>query len=118
MAMQEMINIMKALSDETRLRILNLLLERECCVCEVMQALDISQSRASRNLGIIQNAGLLKARRDGTWMHYSIDWDTTNRFAVSLAGLLRDLPPGNEVLEGDRERLKTAVKQGGSCSRR
>ncbi len=41
---------MKALSDETRLRISSLLLERECCVCEVMQALDISQTRASRNL--------------------------------------------------------------------
>ena len=64
--MQDLIKAMKALSDETRLRILNILLERECCVCEVMQALDISQSRASRNLGILQEAGFLRTGRGGT----------------------------------------------------
>ena len=77
--MYDLIKAMKALSDETRLRILNILLERECCVCEVMQALDISQSRASRNLGILHDAGFLKARRDGTWMLYSVDWEAANR---------------------------------------
>ena len=56
-SMRDFIQLMKALSDETRLRISHLLLERECCVCEVMQALDISQTRASRNLGILQGAG-------------------------------------------------------------
>jgi ArsR family transcriptional regulator len=63
--MREFVKAFKALSDETRVRILKLLLERECCVCEVMQALDISQSRASRNLGILHDAGFIKARRDG-----------------------------------------------------
>ena len=48
--MREIIKAFKALSDETRLRVLNLILERECCVCEVMQALEISQSKASRHL--------------------------------------------------------------------
>ena len=55
--MREVVKAMKALSDDTRLRILNLLLERECCVCEVIQALEISQTRASRNLGILHDAG-------------------------------------------------------------
>ncbi len=66
--MQDLLKAMKALSDETRLRILKILLERECCVCEIMQALDISQSRASRNLGILEDVGFLKARRDGVWI--------------------------------------------------
>jgi ArsR family transcriptional regulator, arsenate/arsenite/antimonite-responsive transcriptional repressor len=48
--MHGLIKAVKSLSDETRLRMLNLLLQRECCVCEVMQVLDISQTRASRNL--------------------------------------------------------------------
>ncbi len=113
--MQDLIKVMKALSDETRLRILNVLLERECCVCEVMQALDISQSRASRNLGIIQDAGFLKARRDGAWMLYSIDWKTANHYAALLAKLLRDFPVSNEVLAKDRERLKKAVRVGPGC---
>ncbi len=113
--MQDLIRVMKALSDETRLRILKILLERECCVCEVMQALDISQSRASRNLGILQDAGFLKVRRNGAWMLYSVDWETANRYATSLAKLLRDSPISNEVLTQDKERLKHAVRIGPGC---
>jgi len=113
--MQDLIKAMKALSDETRLRILNVLLERECCVCEVMQALDISQSRASRNLGIIEEAGFLKARRDGTWVLYAVDWQTANRYAVPLAKLVRDSGLSNEVLADDKESLKTAVRIGPGC---
>ena len=108
--MQDLIKAMKALSDETRLRILKILLERECCVCEVMQALDISQSRASRNLGILQDAGFLKVRRDGVWTVYSVDWETANRYTTSLAKLLRDSPISNEALAQDKERLKHAVR--------
>ena len=113
--MQNLIRAMKALSDETRLRILNILLQRECCVCEVMQALNISQSRASRNLGILGVAGFLKARRDGLWVVYSVDWEAANRYATSLAKLLRDFPVSNEILEADKERLKQAVRTGPGC---
>ena len=110
--MQDLIKVMKALSDETRLRILRVLLEQECCVCEVMQALDISQSRASRNLGILQDAGFLRARRDGLWIVYSVDWESANRYAASLAKLLKDSPVANEVLIQDKERLSRAVRVG------
>ncbi len=110
--MQDLIKAMKALSDETRLRILKALLERKCCVCEVMQALDISQSRASRNLGILQDAGFLKARRDGVWIVYAVDWQTVNRYVTALAKLVKDLLVSNEVVEQDRERLSHAVRVG------
>jgi len=116
--MQDLIKTMKALSDETRLRILKVLLERECCVCEIMQALDISQSRASRNLGILQDTGFLKARRDGTWIVYSVDWQTANRYATYLAKLLKDSFVSNEVLAKDRERLKNAVRIGPTALRK
>jgi len=111
-SMQNLIKALKALSDETRLRIMKTLLERECCVCEIMQALDISQSRASRNLGMLQDAGFLKSSRQGAWVFYSIDRQTANRYAASLARLLRDSPISNEVLKKDRERLKQAVRVG------
>ena len=113
--MQDLIKAMKALSDETRLRIMKVLLERECCVCEIMQALDISQSRASRNLGILQDAGFLKARRDGFWIVYSIDWQAANRYATSLTKLLKDSPISNEILEKDKERLKQTQRTGPGC---
>ena len=116
--MEDLIKATKALSDETRLRILNVLLERECCVCEMMQALDISQSRASRNLGLLQEAGFLKARRDGTWIVYSIDWQTANRYATSLAKLVRDSLVSSEVLAQDKERLKHAKRVGPAALRK
>lgn len=113
--MEKLIKALKALSDETRLRMMKLLLERECCVCEIMQALNISQSRASRNLGILQDAGFLKARRDGTWIIYSVDSQTANRHAISLTELLRNSPLSDEVLAQDKERLKHAVRIGPGC---
>lgn len=115
--MQELIKTFKALSDETRLRILNILIERECCVCEVMQALDISQSRASRNLGILEEAGFVRARRDGIWIVYSVDRKTANRYALSLAKLVESSPLPDKILAQDRERLKRAKRIGPGCTK-
>ena len=114
--MHDLIKAMKALSEETRLRIVNVLLERECCVCEVMQALDISQSRASRNLGILEDAGFLKARRDGAWIVYSVDRETANRHAASLAKLIKNSTLNSEVVEKDKERIKDAKRMGPGCA--
>jgi ArsR family transcriptional regulator len=62
----------KALADETRLRILKLLEVREMCVCEVMVALDLTQPTASHHLGLLENAGLTKDRKEGKWVFYRI----------------------------------------------
>jgi len=62
----------KALADETRLRILKLLEVREMCVCEVMVALDLTQPTASHHLGLLENVGLVKDRKEGKWVFYSI----------------------------------------------
>ena len=103
---------MKALSDETRLRILNLLLERECCVCEVMQALGISQPGASRNLRILYEAGFLKLQKDGLWSIYSLDRDRTQEYYSQLVGAVSKALEGDKVLEADRERLRKAKRVG------
>ena len=110
--MHHILKVFKALSDETRLRILNLLLERECSVCEVVQAMRISQTRASRNLGILHDAGLLKVRHEGLWVLYSIDEESVKKFYPGLAEVIRGTLEGNEVVALDRERLKTAVREG------
>jgi ArsR family transcriptional regulator len=112
MAMRDFVKLFKALSDETRIRILKLLLERECCVCEVMQALDISQSRASRNLGILEDAGFVKSRRDGLWIAYSIDEQKMNRHAAPLIRLLRGSMVNEETILQDKERLGRAMRVG------
>lgn len=115
--MRDIIRAFKALSDETRLRILNILLERECCVCEVMQALDISQTRASRNLKLLYDAGFLTMRKEGVWVLYSIGTESDNHVAVALVGLLERVLADSENLGGDRERLRHSVRVGPGCGR-
>ena len=62
----------KALADVTRLRILGLLAFREMCVCEIMVALNLTQPTASHHLGILANVGLLRDRKEGKWVFYSL----------------------------------------------
>jgi len=61
-----------ALADETRLRVLKLLMIREMCVCEIMVALSLTQPTASHHLNLLENAGLVKSRKEGKWVFYSI----------------------------------------------
>ena len=116
--MRDTIKAFKALSDETRLRILNILLERECCVCEVMQALDISQTRASRNLAALYDAGFLELRKDGLWSLYSIDRDCMQEYLIDLVQAVTKALEGNKEVVLDRERLKKAERVGPGCAER
>ena len=113
--MRDLVKVYKVLSDESRLRVLNLLLERECCVCEVMQALDISQSKASRILSALYDAGILKLHRDGLWSVYSIDWDEMAAYLKDIVEATTRVFKGNEVMVADRERLKKAERVGPGC---
>jgi len=76
-----------------------------------MQALDISQSRASRNLGTLENTGFIKSRREGLWIIYSINEQTAHSHAASLIKLLNDFPIKEEIISQDRERLSHAVRK-------
>ncbi len=81
--MEEILNIFKALSDETRLRILRLLESGELCVCEIVSALDMIQPKVSFHLGVLKEAGLIKDRKQGKWIHYKIDdSDIFKRFLI------------------------------------
>jgi ArsR family transcriptional regulator, arsenate/arsenite/antimonite-responsive transcriptional repressor len=62
-----------ALSDETRLEIVAMLTGGERCVCDLMDALDVAQSRLSFHLRVLKDAGIVSDRRDGRWVHYSLN---------------------------------------------
>lgn len=64
--------VFKALAEAARLRILALLSSREMCVCEVMVALNLTQPTASHHLGILENVGLIKGKKEGKWVFYSL----------------------------------------------
>ena len=72
--MANMESLYMALADKTRLRLLNLMRSNEVCVCFFSEVLGDSQPKVSRHLAYLRNAGLVEARRDGKWMHYSIVW--------------------------------------------
>ena len=81
--MNELVPLFKALSDETRLKILKLLEHGELCVCDIVAALDIVQPKASFHLGVLKEAGLIKDRKQGKWTHYRIyDGDFFRRMLV------------------------------------
>ena len=108
--MDDAIQVFKTLSDETRLRILCLLMQRDCCVCEVMQVLRISQTRASRNLSALYNTGFLKVKKEGLWSLYYISPDTDKAYLKDLVSVVAKAIGGSDVIARDRERLKKAER--------
>lgn len=87
--MIDSISLFKLLSDETRLAIVLLLVkEEELCVCEFIEALELSQPKISRHLAMLREAELLSTRREGKWIHYSLSADLPLLIADILAKAL------------------------------
>lgn len=119
--MKKVANIFKALSDETRLRVIKLLQERELCVCELMQVLNMSQPRISRHLSVLKNAGLVDDRREGKWVHYSLRDGTENDEVNAIVKTLSKMANNNSLIKEDKKNLKKAVRLSeieGTCDRR
>jgi ArsR family transcriptional regulator len=83
-----------ALSDETRLEIVQRLRGGERCVCDLTDLLDAAQSRLSFHLKVLKDAGLVIDRREGRWVHYSLNRDVFGE----LQSLLGDMKPSNRRL--------------------
>lgn len=103
----DLINYLKALSDSTRLRLINLLIHFELNVNEIVAVLDMSQPRISRHLKILLDSGLLNSRRDGLWIFYSVASNGNgSRFLESIKPFLEE----NEEFEPDIERGKLIIE--------
>jgi len=107
---RDLVKVFKALADEARIRLLKLLQQRELCVCELMQALNMTQSRVSRNLGILKDAGLVQDRREGLWVHYPLNEESFNAYAEPLLDLLKDWANDDKAVIDDLKSLSKAVK--------
>ena len=86
-----------ALSDETRLRILERLRRGERCVCDLTDALDAAQSRLSFHLRILKEAGLVTDRRVGRWSYYAVHPEGLEEAAELMGGLAPDSPPAGRA---------------------
>jgi DNA-binding transcriptional ArsR family regulator len=106
--MDKLLEALKALSDETRLRIINLLYVKELCVCDIMETLKISQTKASRHLIYLKNAGLVKDRKYAQWAYYKMSKDEQMKFIDSLVyDNLRKI----ELYKNDLENLAKWLNQ-------
>jgi ArsR family transcriptional regulator len=99
--------LFKALGDETRLRIVALLSHGELCVCHFESALGLTQSNTSRQLGILRAAGIVEARREGSWVYYQLAPQLDDFCKAQLKALVSSFAK-REVLREDVERLLKA----------
>lgn len=107
--MKELAYTFKALSDETRVHMLALLLmNEELCVCDFINLMKISQSRTSRHLRYMLHAGLLNDRREGVWVHYRISKDLSKNSKILLESLKKIFtdPAYKEVKSRCKQYLK------------
>jgi ArsR family transcriptional regulator len=81
------IELFHALSDETRLEIIELLRKGERCVCELTDTLDAAQSRLSFHLRVLKDAGIVRDRKDGRWVHYELDPEAFEEMETLVSGM-------------------------------
>src|ERR1700739_486925 len=104
----DLVQLFAALADPTRLRLLNLMQGREVCVCYFVEILEQGQPKISRHLAYLRRAGIVAARRDGKWMHYSIEWPDDARAQAILEATFTSF-------KADREMQLDLARLGQAC---
>ncbi len=111
----DLMQILKALSEETRVRILNLLMVSELCVGEIEYLLNINQSNASRHLTALKNASLIIYEKKAQWIYYRINIDALEQYSF-VKNLLENQLQAMDLYNKDKERLKQYKESGKVCS--
>ena len=99
--------LFRALADPTRLRLINLMSEREICVCYFIEVIGAPQPKISRHLAYLRRVGIVAARRDGKWMHYRLTIPRESYAAAILKSTMEALRQDREM-QRDREHLNRA----------
>ncbi|NUO80976.1 metalloregulator ArsR/SmtB family transcription factor [candidate division KSB1 bacterium] len=109
--------IFKALGDESRLRLINLLLQTdaELCVCEMVDALELPQYQISNHLTVLKNAGLLLASREGTWVYYRLDREESPLLRDLFKVLRRHLNQQKFSEDAAKLKQRLALREAGRC---
>lgn len=105
--------LFKVLSDLTRLKLMVILtVSGETCVCRLTEALGVSESMVSRHLGVLRTNGLVKARRQGTWMHYSLVTPPSGALKSLIPYFVTKLSTGSEMNRVLENLLKASCETG------
>ena len=97
--------LFKALADQTRLRLINLIGDDEVCVCFFVEVLKINQPKISRHLAYLRRAGVVSARREGKWIHYRLV-EPPDPHAANIFREVRAALPNDLAMKSDRARLE------------
>jgi len=114
--MKEFSEQLKALGDVTRLKMIRLLCEarEDLCVCEIMDALEVSHSNVSRHLKILKTTGFVKEKKEGRWVHFSLA-HPERPFHKYLLLAVRNMPAENFADDIERLKLRLSLREDGKC---
>ena len=110
----ELVDVLKALADETRLRIMNVLRQESLCVCDLEAVLRLSQSNASRHLTKLRHCRLIVAEKQAQWVYYRINENLLVEQPFIRALLEQELGKSVKYMQ-DLSELQQYRKQGGGC---
>lgn len=113
--MRKLINSLRALSDEIRLRIINLLSTGELCVCEIVDTLQLPQSTVSRHLTILKNAGMVEDNKQGQWVFYKLTSGKDDNSFIER--LVDDEFNKLTVFKKDIQILQKRMEKGRGCNK-
>lgn len=121
--MEELLNFLKCIADENRLKILKLLLDSQYCVCQLQELLDKSQSSVSQHLSYFKELKLLKEEKSGKWIYYSIDRSIYDNYLARLISLKADSLAELKLLQlkniidnlDTAAEIRTGSKERGCC---
>ncbi len=112
----ELIDFIKALAHENRLRILNLLKEKDLCVCELRNIMNINQSNASRHLAKLKQVDLIEYDKEGQWVYYKINKKQIEEYSF-IKKLLEEELDKEEKYNKDIERLRLYQQSEINCDK-
>ena len=108
--MREVLAIMKALADPSRLRIVAALHGRELCLCQIVELVGLATSTVSRHMSILERARLVDARKDGRWTYFRLAGEQGWPAASAAAALVRNALARDVQVRADRARIKEILK--------
>jgi ArsR family transcriptional regulator len=114
--MDDFINVMKALSDPNRVRMIKLLQNKDLCVCEIQQLFSIPQPAVSKHMKVLEKAGVVKGEKEGLWVFYAVDYGSRNPYAASILGNLRHWLADDAILRKMEKKLPD-VKRHSACKK-
>jgi len=107
--MKTLIRVMKALSDPNRVRVIKLLQSGELCVCEITAVLGLAQSTVSKHMKLLEDAGLVRKNRQGTWMIYSLADGIESEYTKTMLDKLCNWLEDDSELDRMRKALPAAA---------